>query len=39
MNMLLHDIDYQNFHISNVDTLTEDPYPDVLYGIQVANPT
>lgn len=38
MNMLLHGIPYSNFHISNVDTLTDNPYPDITYDVQVANP-
>ena len=39
MNMILHGIDYQNFHIINVDTLEDDStFADERYSIQVANP-
>jgi len=38
MNMILHNIDYDRFLISNVDTLKYDPTPDTMFDIQVANP-
>lgn len=39
MNMILHDIDYKNFSIINVDTLENDEtFADEKYTIQVANP-
>lgn len=39
MNMILHDIDYKNFQIINVDTLeNDDVFADEKYTIQVANP-
>ena len=39
MNMILHGIDYKNFHIINVDTLEDDStFADERYSIQVANP-
>lgn len=39
MNMILHNIDYKNFSIINVDTLEDDStFADEKYTIQVANP-
>lgn len=39
MNMILHNIDYKNFSIINVDTLEDDTiFSDEKYTIQVANP-
>ena len=39
MNMILHNIDYKNFSIINVDTLENDStFGDEKYTIQVANP-
>lgn len=39
MNMILHDIDYKNFHIINVDTLENDEeFKDESFTVQVANP-
>lgn len=39
MNMILHNIDYKNFAIINVDTLENDEtFGDEKYTIQVANP-
>jgi len=39
MNMILHEIDYKNFNIINVDTLEDDTvFGDEKYTIQVANP-
>lgn len=39
MNMILHDIRYQNFNIVNVDTLEDDSnFEDERFTVQVANP-
>lgn len=38
MNMLMHGIPYQNFHIRKGDTLTNDTYDDVKMTVQVCNP-
>ena len=39
MNMILHDIPYQNFNIINVDTLENDrEFEDEKFTVQVANP-
>ena len=38
MNMLLHGIPYNNFEITNCDTLEDDKYEDRRYTVQVANP-
>lgn len=38
MNMLLHGIDYDHFNILNVDSIRDNPNPDLKYDIQVANP-
>lgn len=38
MNMLMHGIDYKNFHIRKGDTLTNDTYGDVKMTVQVCNP-
>lgn len=39
MNMILHNIDYKNFSIINVDTLEDDSvFADEKFTIQVANP-
>ena len=38
MNMLMHGIPYQNFHIRKGDTLLNDTYGDVKMTVQVCNP-
>ena len=38
MNMLLHGIPYNNFEITNCDTLEDERYEDRKYTVQVANP-
>lgn len=38
MNMLMHGISYQNFHIRKGDTLLNDTYGDVKMTVQVCNP-
>jgi len=38
MNMLMHGVDYKNFHIRKGDTLTNDTYGDVKMTVQVCNP-
>ena len=38
MNMLLHGIPYNNFEITNCDTLEDDKYENRRYTVQVANP-
>lgn len=38
MNMLMHGVPYQNFHIRKGDTLTNDTYGDVKMTVQVCNP-
>ena len=38
MNMILHDMPYQNFNIYNGDTLENDCFGDKKFQIQVANP-
>lgn len=39
MNMILHDIPYQNFNIINVDTLENDrEFENERFTVQVANP-
>ena len=38
MNMLLHDISYQNFDIQNADTLEEPHHIDMKFEAVVANP-
>lgn len=38
MNMLLHGIPYNNFEITNCDTLEDERYEDRKYIVQVANP-
>lgn len=38
MNMLLHDVPYQNFSIKNCDTLENPYFKDNLFEVQVANP-
>jgi type I restriction enzyme M protein len=38
MNMLMHGIPYQNFHIRKGDTLANDTYGEVKMTVQVCNP-
>lgn len=38
MNMILHDIPYQNFNIVNMDTLEQNPHEEELFKVQVSNP-
>ena len=38
MNMLLHDVSYQNFDIQNYDTLEEPQHMDMRFDAVVANP-
>ncbi|USK82563.1 type I restriction-modification system subunit M [Peribacillus frigoritolerans] len=38
MNMLLHDVSYQNFDIQNADTLEEPHHKDMKFEAVVANP-
>lgn len=38
MNMILHNVPYQNFQIYNGDTLEDDNFEDKKFLIQVANP-
>lgn len=38
MNMLLHGIPYNNFKITNCDTLEDERFEDIKYTVQVANP-
>lgn len=38
MNMLLHDVSYQNFEIENADTLEEPKHIDLRFEAVVANP-
>ncbi|MFB5089499.1 type I restriction-modification system subunit M [Psychrobacillus sp. PGGUH221] len=38
MNMLLHDVSYQNFDIQNADTLEEPHHQDMKFEAVVANP-
>lgn len=38
MNMLLHDVSYQNFDIQNADTLEEPNHQDMKFEAVVANP-
>lgn len=38
MNMLLHDVSYQNFDIQNADTLEEPQHMDMRFEAVVANP-
>ena len=38
MNMIIHNIPYQNFDIYNANTLEDEPFDDKKFTIQVANP-
>lgn len=38
MNMILHDLSYEDFHIYNDNTLENDRFNDTKFTIQVANP-
>ena len=38
MNMIMHGVDWQNFDIYKVDTLTDDKYGDTKMTVQVCNP-